>query len=102
MILFYFFFIDGKPSSPLHALSKLVPVPESLMSPDYRPTIPIGKVNIVPKPVVTNNRHVNSTNVVKSPKLARSNMPRLRPSVNSDYKRNSSSPITQRRTYTSE
>lgn len=35
--------LDCEPvNSPLQALSKMVPVPESLMSPDYRPSNMIG------------------------------------------------------------
>ncbi|CAH1991339.1 unnamed protein product [Acanthoscelides obtectus] len=36
--------LDNEPiNSPLQALSKMVPVPESLMSPDYRPSLADGK-----------------------------------------------------------
>nr|CAI5838778.1 unnamed protein product [Callosobruchus analis] len=36
--------LDNEPiNSPLQALSKMVPVPESLMSPDYRPSLVDGK-----------------------------------------------------------
>ncbi|KAF2904946.1 hypothetical protein ILUMI_01227 [Ignelater luminosus] len=62
-------------SSPLQALSKLVPVPESLMSPDYRPSPLVGRVNIQsttlsPPP----NQRISSAKViqpVRSPKPSR-------------------------------
>lgn len=59
----------------MQALSKLVPVPESLMSPDYRPSPLVGRVNIQsttasPPP----NQRVSSAKVVqpiRSPKPSR-------------------------------
>nr|CAD7598278.1 unnamed protein product [Timema genevievae] len=59
-------------SFPLQTATKLVPVPESLMSPDYRPMAPpSSKVLLRPKSAVVNGR---KSSVVSrgSPKLCRS------------------------------
>lgn len=59
--------------SPLQALSKLVPVPESLMSPDYRPSPLINKVNAHPTGLVLPNRSSSAKviSATKSPKASR-------------------------------
>nr|CAD7430634.1 unnamed protein product [Timema monikensis] len=59
-------------SFPLQTATKLVPVPESLMSPDYRPMAPpSSKVLLRPKSAVVNGRKSSVVSRV-SPKLCRS------------------------------
>lgn len=75
-----YFFLDSDVSSPLHALSKLVPVPESLMSPDYRPSPLLGRIgqpSTIPTSVVhrTTSKLIQPTN---SPKSSKSNLTKLK------------------------
>lgn len=61
-------------NSPLQALSKLVPVPESLMSPDYRPSPLVGRINTpstIPTPIAKTPAKIVQP-VQRSPKLNRS------------------------------
>lgn len=76
-------------NSPLQALSKMVPVPESLMSPDYRPATILGKTNI-PTAAQVNNKKVLQS--VRSPKMNNKHKSHL----NSDVKK-TRSPILQRK-----
>ncbi|XP_066153165.1 centrosomal protein of 97 kDa isoform X1 [Euwallacea fornicatus] len=65
---------DAAPiNSPLQAVTKMVPVPESLMSPDYRPPPLIEKMNRTQKTQVSSNSptKVKQTEVVRSPKFNR-------------------------------
>ncbi|KRT78760.1 hypothetical protein AMK59_7731 [Oryctes borbonicus] len=85
-------------NSPLQALSKLVPVPESLMSPDYHPSPLSTRISIpstIPTPVSRNNS-AKTAQPVKSPKLVRANAPKARNNL-IDNKRNSPSPIRSRK-----
>ncbi|KAF5308315.1 hypothetical protein FQR65_LT06309 [Abscondita terminalis] len=76
-------------SSPLQALSKLVPVPESLMSPDYRPSPIIGKINTTHN--VSNARMINKTvQPVRSPKPSR--IATIKPKSTNDRRSNNNSP----------
>lgn len=71
----------------------MVPVPESLMSPDYRPPPMIGgKTNIPTVQPQFNNNNKKIAQTVRSPKMANKNKTNL----NSDVKR-IRSPLTQRR-----
>ena len=82
-------------NSPLQALSKLVPVPESLMSPDYRPPVTIGKMSVVPVTQMDpESDQTTKTSCVKSGKFSRLNVVR---SKDVDNKRNSPSPVRQRK-----
>lgn len=85
-------------NSPLQALSKLVPVPESLMSPDYRPSPITGRISIpstIPTPVTRNNS-AKIVQPTKSPKLTRANLPKAKNNL-VDNKRNSPSPVRSRK-----
>ncbi|GJQ84535.1 putative leucine-rich repeat protein [Trypoxylus dichotomus] len=85
-------------NSPLQALSKLVPVPESLMSPDYHPSPLNTRISIpstIPTPVSRNNI-AKVAQPVKSPKLIRANPPKPKNSL-IDNKRNSPSPVRSRK-----
>lgn len=85
-------------NSPLQALSKLVPVPESLMSPDYRPSPLSTRISIpstIPTPVSRNNS-AKVAQIVKSPKLMRANTPKAKNNL-IDNKRNSPSPVRSRK-----
>ncbi|XP_063923100.1 centrosomal protein of 97 kDa isoform X2 [Zophobas morio] len=90
--------LDEEPvNSPLQALSKMMPVPESLMSPDYRPAPIVGKPNA--------NSSLGSMNIknklpptTRSPKLPRSLQAKNRTPISSDgRKSNSSSPARARK-----
>lgn len=101
---------DSEPvNSPLQALSKMVPVPESLMSPDYRPQNMIGgplKNSVVRSnsPVRTNleNKSVTqkiSNQPVRSPKPTRITS-RTRNQINQDLRKcGSPSPARQVKTH---
>ncbi|KAI4463310.1 protein phosphatase 1 regulatory subunit sds22-related [Holotrichia oblita] len=85
-------------NSPLQALSKLVPVPESLMSPDYRPSPLSSRISIpstIPTPVSRNNS-AKIVQPVKSPKVIRANISKGRSNL-IDNKRNSPSPVRSRK-----
>ncbi|XP_045478638.1 centrosomal protein of 97 kDa [Harmonia axyridis] len=86
--------LDSEPAnSPLQALSKMVPVPESLMSPDYRPS----SLNRMNSPSITSSTkssrttpivNVKAKNVTGSPKNLRTPISsRFNSSVNSNYKK---------------
>ncbi|XP_021924438.1 centrosomal protein of 97 kDa isoform X2 [Zootermopsis nevadensis] len=59
---------------PLQTATKMVPIPESLMSPDYRPAVGTGMTGcgIRPKPAVVNNTQNIRPVPRGSPKLSRS------------------------------
>ncbi|KAJ8919553.1 hypothetical protein NQ315_002175 [Exocentrus adspersus] len=100
--------LDSEPvNSPLQALSKMVPVPESLMSPDYRPA------NLVPRnstttptlstmmPSMYNNKSSPAKIVhpVRSPKTSRSTVGRTRSQLATDARKTGSpSPARQKKT----
>ncbi|XP_049825969.1 centrosomal protein of 97 kDa isoform X3 [Aethina tumida] len=89
--------LDSEPiNSPLQALSKMVPVPESLMSPDYRPPGLVGRINsTIPTPIVTNKTKVQP---VRSPKPTRPTPGRLRTNINPEMRKTGSpSPARQKR-----
>lgn len=88
--------LDEPINSPLQALSKMVPVPESLMSPDYRPSPILGKINQPLAAVTTNNKKVLQT--VRSPKLPRNVQGKNKTGVNNEGKKsNSPSPARIRK-----
>lgn len=90
-------FADSEPiNSPLQALSKMVPVPESLMSPDYRPPGLVGRINsTIPTPIVTNKTKLQP---VRSPKPTRPTPGRLRTNINPEMRKTGSpSPARQKR-----
>nr|XP_023019843.1 centrosomal protein of 97 kDa [Leptinotarsa decemlineata] len=95
--------LDSEPiNSPLQALSKMVPVPESLMSPDYRPTPISGKNSSVLSNLmiqsVNNDKLPKMTQSIRSPKSIRSTPGRPRNHVNSDLRKGGSpSPARQRK-----
>lgn len=81
-------------SSPLQALSKLVPVPESLMSPDYRPTPIIGRINTSLN--TPHHRIPNKTvQPVRSPKPSR--IATIKPKSAGERRSNHNSPNQQRK-----
>nr|XP_022913294.1 centrosomal protein of 97 kDa-like [Onthophagus taurus] len=91
-------------SSPLQALSKLVPVPESLMSPDYRPSPLIGRLSTPSSmPMLITNRPVtpksvqSTATITKSPKSVRSNIARNRNLTPENKRVNTPSPNRQRK-----
>lgn len=59
---------------PLQTATKMVPVPESLMSPDYRPAVSSGMAGcgVRPKPAIVNNTQNRRPVPRGSPKLSRS------------------------------
>ncbi|KAB0798811.1 hypothetical protein PPYR_06691 [Photinus pyralis] len=79
-------------SSPLQALSKLVPVPESLMSPDYRPMALCNKI-----PTANNNRTSSKiTPSSQSPKPSR--IATIKSKIQTDaVKKKNGSPNQQRK-----
>ncbi|XP_017786219.1 PREDICTED: centrosomal protein of 97 kDa isoform X2 [Nicrophorus vespilloides] len=91
---------DTEPiNSPLQALSKLVPVPESLMSPDYRPSPLVSRLAALGTPT---NINIKSTPKMvapmKSPKMTRSQIAKPRTNLNIDNRRNNSpSPVRNRK-----
>ncbi|KAJ8986071.1 hypothetical protein NQ317_003365 [Molorchus minor] len=98
--------LDTEPvNSPLQALSKMVPVPESLMSPDYRSPPSIGRNPSLLSSVPTLQSSIsNKSTPVKilqpsrSPKCNRSTPGRLRNQVNSELRKGGSpSPARQRK-----
>lgn len=94
-MLLIIFFIDEPANSPLQALSKMVPVPESLMSPDYRPPPFVGKTSSTVLSAV-NNKKLSQT--IRSPKLARNlQQKNLMQTNNEGRKSNSSSPARTRK-----
>lgn len=106
LILKHYPIVDSEPiNSPLQALSKMVPVPESLMSPDYRPPNMIGamtKSTLVrsSSPVHTNLENKISQKInqpVRSPKPVRVTS-RARNQLNHDLRKcGSPSPARQAR-----
>lgn len=87
-------------NSPLQALSKLVPVPESLMSPDYRPSPMIGRISTpstIPTPV--NKMGLKSMQPARSPKLTKVTPLKQKNNVDSK-KTNSPTPPRQRKQFT--
>ncbi|XP_044747832.1 centrosomal protein of 97 kDa [Coccinella septempunctata] len=92
--------LDSEPvNSPLQALSKMVPVPESLMSPDYRPPS-LNKINSpASTSSVKNTRSpvvsVKAKNVTGSPKNIRTPVSSRLNSVNSNLKK-CASPVPAR------
>ncbi|KAG5883926.1 hypothetical protein JTB14_032149 [Gonioctena quinquepunctata] len=95
--------LDSEPiNSPLQALSKMVPVPESLMSPDYRPSPIGGKI-----PSVLSNLMIQSVDSqplskmaqsIRSPKSVRSTPGRGRNHLNSNLRKSGSpSPARQKK-----
>ncbi|RZB40847.1 centrosomal protein of 97 kDa, partial [Asbolus verrucosus] len=86
---------DEPVNSPLQALSKMMPVPESLMSPDYRPSPIVGKNNPTAALAPNKNKIAHTT---RSPKMARHLQAKTKPSASSDgRKSNSSSPARIRK-----
>ncbi|KAF5289116.1 hypothetical protein FQA39_LY15218 [Lamprigera yunnana] len=82
-------------SSPLQALSKLVPVPESLMSPDYRPTPLIGRISSTP--LNMSNHRVSNKMVQPSRSPKPSRIATIKPKSAGERKSNNNSPNQQRR-----
>ncbi|XP_072385789.1 uncharacterized protein Cep97 [Diabrotica undecimpunctata] len=92
--------LDSEPiNSPLQALSKNVPVPESLMSPDYHPSSLMGTKNaqnISPQPNNVARVHsAQTTHTSKSPKFNRAIPNRAR--TDNLRKVGSPSPVRQNR-----
>ncbi|EFA01464.1 Centrosomal protein of 97 kDa-like Protein [Tribolium castaneum] len=84
--------LDDEPvNSPLQALSKMVPVPESLMSPDYRPAPILGKT------VLTSVNNKKLPQAVRSPKLGRNLHNKNKPQANDGGKSSSPSPARARK-----
>lgn len=89
--------LDSEPvNSPLQALSKMVPVPESLMSPDYRPPNMIGasmKGNTVrpnsPVRTTVENKSLSQkmNPPTRSPKPSHNATNRTRNQVNQDLRK---------------
>lgn len=89
--------------SPLKAATKLVPVPESLMSPDYRPPNCLGTRIATPHQLTNNNMFqqnsirqptpVPKKELTGSPRLARG----LRPRSTVEVKSNTPSPLRARK-----
>lgn len=95
----YFCYLDPETvNSPLQALSKLVPVPESLMSPDYRPSPLVARISTpstIPTPV--NKNVVKPMQNVKSPKMnSRAVASKPKNTLLNDNKKNCSSPTPPR------
>jgi centrosomal protein CEP97 len=90
--------LDEEPvNSPLQALSKMMPVPESLMSPDYRPAPIVGKSHAVTTFAATNNKN-KIPQTTRSPKLARNlHQKNKTPTVSDGRKSNSPSPARIRK-----
>ncbi|CAG9766683.1 unnamed protein product [Ceutorhynchus assimilis] len=90
-------FTDAEPiNSPLQAFTKMVPVPESLMSPDYRPSPLIGKITKINNstPVKTKKSDI----LTRSPKSNRSSSPFNKSHINDLRKENETpSPMRQRK-----
>ncbi|XP_044254240.1 centrosomal protein of 97 kDa isoform X2 [Tribolium madens] len=81
--------LDDEPiNSPLQALSKMVPVPESLMSPDYRPSPIVGKAHATAVLTPVNNKKLPHT--VRSPKLSRNVQTKTKTQTNNDGGKSSS------------
>lgn len=79
----------------MHALSKLVPVPETLMSPDYRPPMTIGRN--MPSTIPVTNRASKLVQPTKSPKVTRSQIAKPKTNLITDNRRANSSPSQQRK-----
>ncbi|KAJ8970356.1 hypothetical protein NQ314_001267 [Rhamnusium bicolor] len=98
--------LDSEPiNSPLQALSKMVPVPESLMSPDYRPSSLIGRnvpilstPSTIPAALSNKITAAKIVQPVRSPKSNRATPGRVRNPLNSDIRKGGSpSPARQKK-----
>lgn len=90
---------DPEPvNSPLQALSKLVPVPESLMSPDYHPSplaIRTSTPSTIPTPLAKAPAKIAQP-VQRSPKLNRAVAAKNRNNMANEARRGANSPTPPR------
>lgn len=99
-------FTETEPvNSPLQALSKLVPVPESLMSPDYRPSPLVGRIN-TPSTIPTPSKTPTTARVIqpvqqRSPKFNRAVAAKNKNNIANEARRgvNSPTPPRQRKVF---
>lgn len=100
-------FVDSEPiNSPLQALSKMVPVPESLMSPDYRPSNLVSRNSSVTPTLSAMSCALNNKSSpariiqpVRSPKSNRSSVGRTRSQLGTEARKaGSPSPARQKKT----
>ncbi|KAL1506265.1 hypothetical protein ABEB36_005659 [Hypothenemus hampei] len=85
-------------NSPLQAVTKMLPVPESLMSPDYRPPPLIEKINRsqMSHTPVASPLKVKSSDIVRSPKFNRVSSPFSRTQINDVTRRDRGTPSPSR------